>query len=121
MNNMSGLFLDIWQSSRPIQDLALTLSESGQIERLAGRTLSLSTLQGRLIVLLVLGIDCGSCRHVAGILSGIRTEYSFLEVIGICVQTGCREQLPDFANSATVQFPLGYCSTRELCPALGIP
>jgi hypothetical protein len=118
---MSRTFLENVQAAQPIRDLALTLSESCQSREPGGHTLCLSTLQGNLIVLLVLGVDCSSCRHVAGVLSGLRKEYSSLEVVGTCVQTGCQEKLPDFAKSTDVQFPLGYCPTRELCAAIGIP
>ncbi len=108
---------------KPIGDLTLQVTLPVSHDSLSKQTqLQLSTWKGRVIVLFIFGPDCGTCKHLARTLSSLSREYSRdIECIGICVQTGCRERLPDFAITADAIFPLTYCSTRELCPALGIP
>jgi thiol-disulfide isomerase/thioredoxin len=97
-----------------IKELTLRLNE-------AEGGLRLTTLAGRIIVLFVFGIDCGTCRHLAGMLSEIRKEYApAAEFIGVCVQSGCGEKLEAFREQSGATLPLAACSTRELCPALGI-
>jgi hypothetical protein len=107
------------QLARPIADLALPIAMQAHD---SSPHLQLSQLRGRVIIIFVFGVDCSTCRHLAGALSILRQERGpVVECIGICVQSGCQERLPDFASKADVRFPLTYCSTRELCPALGIP
>lgn len=109
------------EKALPIKHLALPIVKRSKNGCALHSTLPLSSLEGNVIVLLVLGIDCGTCRHVAGLLSNLQVEYPIVRVIGVCVQTGCGEQLVSFRERAEVRFPLAYCPTRELCPALGIP
>ena len=112
-------FLKNPRSCFQIQDVALTLCGPDHMEN-GENILSLSTLKGRSIVLLILGTDCSTCRRLASTLSEFGRRYATVAVVGICVQTGCGEKLPEFARSSEARFPLTYCSTRELCPALGI-
>jgi thiol-disulfide isomerase/thioredoxin len=110
------------KSLGPIRDLTLSLhGPTIQSGPAWDSELHLVALSGRVIVLFVLGIDCGSCKYLAGVLTNIRDRYQpQVEVIGICVQTGCQEKLADFAETADVKFRLAYCRTRDLSPALGI-
>ena len=109
--------------AEPIEDLTLQVTIPVSHDSLSKQTqLQLSAWKGRVIVLFIFGPECGTCKHLARMLSSLGQEHSRdIECIGICVQTGCREKLPDFAVAANTIFPLTYCSTRELCPALGIP
>lgn len=102
----------------PIGDLVLPLDGPPDAP---GSSVRLSTLRGRMLVLLILGVNCKTCQHVATMLSMIRFEYSpEVDFFGICVQAECRDKLADFATGAEIYFPLTFCRTRELCPALGI-
>ncbi len=101
-----------------IKDLTLRLSE---VEGGAEGELSLASLTGRVIVLFVFGIDCGTCRHLAGMFSVLRKQYTpAAELVGICVQNSCDERLPAFRQASGTTMPLARCTTRELCSALGI-
>jgi len=117
--SIPSLLINTEQLARPIKDLTLPVTaQAGH----SSPDLRLSQLRGRVIVLFVFGVDCGTCKHLAGVLSTLCQEHAQdVECIGICVQTGCQEKLSDFADKADVRFPLTYCPTRELCPALGIP
>jgi hypothetical protein len=115
------------EAALPIKHLEVSVLETleahapDHVSGLSESRLRIQDLEGRVIVFLVFGVSCGTCKHLAGVLSDLSLEYSDVKVVGICVQTGCSEQLQDFARNIKVRFPLGYCTTRELCPALGIP
>jgi len=80
-----------------------------------------SSFAGKLLVLFVLGTNCNNCKQVAGILSELQDEYAGKIVcVGVCVQPGCRYKLEEFAAESGCRIHLGYCSTRELCSALGL-
>jgi hypothetical protein len=84
--------------------------------------LALSSLAGRVIVLIVFGVDCGTCKHLVTAISDLRREFAGrVEFIGVCVQSGCEERLEIFRAEAGAELPFGHCSTRQLCPALHIP
>jgi peroxiredoxin len=84
--------------------------------------LALSSLIGRVIVLFVFGVDCGTCRHLSGVLSDLRREFSgSAECIGVCIQSGCEERLEAFRAESSLELPLAHSSTTQLCPALHIP
>jgi len=84
--------------------------------------LSLSSLAGRVIVLFVFGIDCGTCKHLARLLSDFQDEFRpDVEFIGVCVQSGCEERLDEFRSGSGTRLKLAHFSTRQLCPALHIP
>ncbi len=101
-----------------IGDVALTLPGTGEEPE---SVLRLSSFQDRILVLLVLGVTCKHCKHVAIALSEILPEYaSEVSIVGVCVQSGCAERLPEFAPGAEIHFPLAACRLRDLCPALGI-
>ena len=106
-----------------IEDLTLSIRDPDITQPGWGEaSLRLSSLKGCAIVLFVLGIDCGTCKHVAGHLSSLNCEYApEVSFLGVCLQTGCREKLAEFDRETRVSFPLAHCLTRELCPALGIP
>jgi thiol-disulfide isomerase/thioredoxin len=113
----------------PVDDLILSLAdalpshrEGDRATTETGGTLSLSSMKGFLTVLFVLGIDCGTCKHIAEALSNLQDKYAAeAKFVGVCVQFGCRERLADFQSATKGRFPLGYCRTRDLSPALGIP
>lgn len=112
-----------FESASPIKDLTMQVAMSEVQVSASGQTQTrLSEWKGQVIVLFIFGPDCGTCKHLARIISNVRREYAHdIKCVGICVQTGCREKLADFAIQTHAAFPLTYCSTRELCPALGIP
>jgi hypothetical protein len=74
------------------------------------------------IVLFVFGIDCGTCRWLAGTLSKLRSTYlAEAEFVGVCVRSDCAAELVRFRHEAGAEFPLTHCRSRELCQAVGIP
>jgi thiol-disulfide isomerase/thioredoxin len=113
--------------------LLKTASNTPTIEEIALRLISDSTddepaelwltnLAGRVVVLFVFGIDCGTCKHLARLLSDFRAEFApQVEFIGISVQSGCEERLEAFRRESGTQLKLAHCSTRLLYPALHIP
>ncbi len=102
--------------SEPIRDLILLQSTEDT------RPLHLADFSGRAILLFILGIDCGSCKHLAQLLTGLRYEYApEIEFLGVCIQNGCDEKLTEFADATLTNFPLTHCTNRDLCSALGIP
>lgn len=111
------------EKNPPAQELTVAMCASAADSFFADEgTLKLSRLAGRVVVILVLGVDCGTCKHVARFLSELRYEYSpEVEFLGLCVASGCEEQLPQFSIDNELRLPLGHCPTRDLCPALGIP
>lgn len=110
-----------------------TASHSPGIEEIALRLISdsaddepaelwLTNLAGRVVVLFVFGIDCGTCKHLARLLSDFRVEFSpQVEFIGISVQTDCEERVEVFRKDSGTHLKLAHCSTRQLYPALHIP
>jgi peroxiredoxin len=85
-------------------------------------SLALSSLAGRVVVLLVFGVDCGTCKHLANAASSLQSEFAGrVQFIGLCIQSGCEERLERFRAESGTEMPLGHCSTRQLCPALHIP
>jgi AhpC/TSA family len=103
-----------------IDEISLELSpRSGSGET---TMLPLASLAGHVIVLFVLGVDCGACRHLAGWLSEFGDEFKpDAEFIGVCVQSGCEERLEAFRAESGAKLTLAHCSTRQLYPALHIP
>ena len=102
-----------------IEEITLQMTPSSSSGEPA--KLSLSCLTGRVIVLFVFGIDCGTCKHLAALLSDFRGEFTpEVEFIGICVQSGCEEKLEAFRAECGTELRLSHCSTRELCLALHI-
>jgi thiol-disulfide isomerase/thioredoxin len=114
---MTRSFLnDVQDISEPVRDLILF----GSAENI--QPLHLADLSGHAILLFVLGIDCGSCKQLARILTGLRYEYApEIEFIGVCIQNGCDEKLPEFASVTLASFPLTHSTNRDLCGSLGIP
>ncbi len=105
-----------------VDELILTLVGEDAPSEAQNGTLCLSTLRGTVVVLLILGVDCGSCKHLARELSSLHHEYApEVSFVGVCVQSGCRDRLTDFNQGAQAAFPLASVPSRELCPALGIP
>ena len=103
-----------------IEEIALQMTPSSS----SGEPgmLSLSSLAGRVIVLFVFGIDCGTCKHLAALLSDFRGEFTARsEFVGICVQSGCEERLEAFRAESGTGLRLGHCSTRQLCSSLHLP
>jgi thiol-disulfide isomerase/thioredoxin len=85
-------------------------------------SLPLTTLAGRVVVLFVFGVDCGTCKHLASVLSDFHHKFApHIEFIGICVQSGCEEKLETFRAAFGLKLPLAHCSIRQLCAALHIP
>ncbi len=113
----------------PADDLILSLADSSALrtdqESTAtepDRAFPLSKFKGFPVVLFLLGIDCGTCKHIAESLSYLQEKYSWeARFVGICVQFGCGERLAEFRPAVQGRFPLGYCRTRDLCSALRIP
>ncbi len=107
----------------PIADLALTVVRDGRGGMGQGvAPIQLAGLRDRVILLFVLGIDCGTCKHVAHQLSTLHAEYGDdVAVVGVCVQNGCEERFEEFDPRSEFSFPLAQCSTRDLCAALGVP
>jgi SAM-dependent methyltransferase/peroxiredoxin len=105
--------------SKPIGELVLSLGSPGNQ---SAKPVKLSNYRGRVVVLLVLGVTCNSCRRVATVLSHALLQHSTEAAgIGICVQSGCGDRLEEFASPSEIRFPLTSCRLRDLCPALGIP
>ena len=83
--------------------------------------LSPAVYAGKTLVLFVLGTNCENCKQIMKSFSGLLDEYAASVVCaGVCVQPGCRYKLGDFAEQTGCRIPLGYCSTRSLCVAIGI-
>lgn len=99
------------------RDLALSMVTEGSTQ-----SILLSSLRGQVLVLFVFGIDCGTCKHLAGTLSRLQTDYlpeaSFL---GVCVQNACHERLSEFRQAALPTFLLASCRSRDLYDALELP
>src|SRR5215813_9761982 len=106
--NTSIFSVNTEQIARPIGDLILPIAVQADHSSLSARSgLQISLLRGRVVVLFVFGIDCGTCKYLSGLLSNICQEYAqAIECIGVCVQTGCQERLAEFAGKADVRFPL---------------
>jgi thiol-disulfide isomerase/thioredoxin len=103
-----------------IEDIVLRLSPSPTSSD--PLTLPVSSLAGRVVVFFVFGADCGTCKHLAGLLSGICREFTReVEVIGIYPQTGAEERLEAFRAESGTELTLAHCSNRQLCAALHIP
>jgi peroxiredoxin len=101
--------------ARPIDGLVLSLGG-------AEGSISLTDLEGRVIVLFVFGIDCGNCRHLARSLSNFRLNYlAEVAFIGVCVRSDCAAELVRFREETEAEFPLTHCRSRELCQSVGIP
>lgn len=84
-------------------------------------TSALSDFAGRALILLILGVDCGTCRNIVRILSDLQNQYpDDVACAGVCVHPGCRMKLDDFARNSGVDSHLGYAPLRDLCRALGI-
>jgi thiol-disulfide isomerase/thioredoxin len=99
-----------------IDELALQL-----IDRNPSRLL-LSSLAGRVIVVFIFGIDCGTCKRLANLLSEFRDEFKpDVEFIGVCIQSDCEERLEAFGAGSSTQLTLTYCPSRQLRPAFHIP
>jgi peroxiredoxin len=110
-------------SMERVGDLCLPIAVlGGNYRPIEGSQVRLSSLRGQVVILFVLGIDCGACKYVAGVMSKVSQEYARdVQVVGICVQTACEERLSSFGEGAAVQFPLTYSRSRDLCTAVGIP
>ena len=103
-----------------IDEIALQLIPSSTSGDAA--TLSLSSLTGSVIVLFVFGVDCGTCKHLVRTLSDFRSElHPNVEIIGVCVQSGCEERLEAFRSISGAELKLAHSSTRQLCLALHLP
>jgi hypothetical protein len=113
---MSSGLLNSAQESPIVGSLELQL---GGAQSEASRLLH-SRDQGRATVLLVFGIDCGTCKVLAGQLSSMQ-QLSQVDCIGVCVQNGCADKLASFKEQLGLRFPLASCRQNELCRALCIP
>ena len=102
----------------PIGDVTLSTATAADE---SAPSLLLSSYKGKVLVLLVLGVTCKTCRHVAAVLSNVLSQLSIEAAgVGICVQSGCGDRLDYFASGAEIHLPLTSCRLRDLCPALGI-
>ncbi len=117
---MSVSFPNTAIKARQIDEIALpVIAGSANREPVM---LPLTTLAGRVVVLFVFGVDCGTCKHLAGLLSDFRREFApQVEFIGVCVQSGCEERLEAFRVESGAKIKLAHCSTKQLYPALHIP
>ncbi len=107
----------------PVEEMFLSIVDksAGEAEN-NGTPLRLSSLKGSIVVLFVLGIDCGTCKYLAGALSNLHYEYApDVFFVGLCVQHGCQERLMELNEAAGAAFPLASCPSRELCSVLRIP
>jgi hypothetical protein len=107
----------------PVGELALSVSDTQSAGVSAKESvIRLSSLEGSVVALLVLGIDCSTCKHVAKSLSSLHYEYRpEVSFVGVCLQSGCSDRLAEFNREAQAAFPLAHYTSRELRPALGIP
>ncbi len=112
---MSCRLLNSAQDAQIVDPLELRLGDEAQ-------TAERFPLPRRAMVILVFGVDCGTCKVLAGLLSDLQVEYAAeMDCIGICIQNGCGEKLLTFRDALGLHFPLASCRQHELCTALGIP
>lgn len=104
-----------WQSLRP----AVTPRDAARaftVRTLDGRTLRLSELRGRPVILDFWATWCVPCRTSMPLLSAMQSRYASrgLFVVGLSVDDGTPEAVQRFAERLHVRFPVAMASESML-------
>lgn len=86
-----------------------------EVKTLEGKTISLSSLKGKVVAVMFFSTDCPHCQNTTQLLNPIYAEWKSrgLEILGLAVNPNANTNLKAFADQFGAKFPLALSTTSE--------